>query len=86
VIALKVLIIVLGLLVLLLTVRLGVDIGYDDVGLRVYARVSRFTFCIYPTPKQASKKPKKQKSKSVSPCFSITTAYLTVLNYPRSLR
>lgn len=63
-IALKILMLVLAALVLLLTVRLGVDIGYDAGGLRVYARVSRFTFCIYPTQKQASKKSKKQKSKS----------------------
>ena len=40
-IALKILMLVLAALVLLLTVRLGVDIGYDAGGLRVYARVSR---------------------------------------------
>ena len=58
-IVLKVLIIVLAALALLLTVRIGADVGYDETGLHIYARVSRFTVCLYPTTKE--KKPKKQK-------------------------
>lgn len=60
-IALKVLIIVLAVLILLLTVRIGGDIGYDARGLRVYARISRLTVCLYPSGKE--KKPKQKKSK-----------------------
>lgn len=71
-IALKILMIVLALLALLLTVRIGADIGYDEKGLRVYARVSRFTLCLYPaakkhTPKKAKKqKPKTKKSEKLN--------------------
>ena len=64
-IALKILMLVLALLALLLTVRVGGDIAYDAGGLRVYARVSRFTVCLYPTKKEkAPKKRKKTKSRT----------------------
>lgn len=61
-IVLKILICILVLFVLLLSLRVGVDAGYDQNGLRVYARVSRFTLCLYPTNKEP--KPKKQKAKT----------------------
>ena len=64
-IALKILMIVLVLLALVLTVRIGGDISYDEAVLRVYARVSRFTICLYPSqkekPQKKSKKPKAKK-------------------------
>ncbi len=61
---LKVLIMVLALVALLLTVRIGADVGYDEAGLRVYARVSRFTICLYPSVKEKkTKKPKNPKRK-----------------------
>ncbi len=64
-IALKVLMIVLAVLALLLTIRIGADVGYDETGLRVYARVSRFTVCLYPSGKEkVKKKPKKQRHKT----------------------
>ena len=61
---LNVLIIVLVLLALLLTVRIGADIGYDETGLRVYARVSRFTVCLYPRSQKKPNKRKKSKNKT----------------------
>lgn len=61
---LNVLIIVLAVLVLLLTVRIGADIGYDETGLRVYARISRFTVCLYPSKIEKQHKKKKTKRKS----------------------
>ena len=60
-IVLKILVIVLVLLTVLLSVRIGGDIGYDENGLRVYARVSGYTVCLYPSAKE--KKPKRKKSK-----------------------
>ena len=62
--ALNVLIIVLAVLALLLLVRVGVDVSYDKTGFRVYARVSRFTICMYPSQKETQPKKKKTKRKS----------------------
>ena len=69
---LYVLSIILVLFVLLLMVPIGVDVGYDDSGLRLYARVSCITIQVFPMKKKekkskAAKKPKKKKSKTSSP-------------------
>ena len=55
--------IVLAVLILLLSLPIGGDIGYDQDGLRVYARVSRFTLCLYPFSKEKSKKQTSAKPK-----------------------
>lgn len=63
-IALKVLIIVLAVLALMLTVRVGADVSYDETGLRVYVRISRFTICLFPSKKEKQPKKKKPKRKT----------------------
>lgn len=59
---LKVLIAVLVLLALLLSVPVGVDVGYNENGLRLFIRVWRFTFCVFPR-KPKGEKPSERKEK-----------------------
>lgn len=62
-IILKILIAIGILLLLLLTVPVGADVGYNENGLRVFIRVWRFTFCVYPNAPKENKKPKQKKQK-----------------------
>lgn len=67
------LIVLAGLLVLVLSLRVGVDVGYDGEGVRVLLRVSRWTFCLFPRDKTKPKKqpkPKQKKNRRYFFCFS----------------
>ena len=66
------LIVLLVLLVLALSLRVGVDVGYDGAGVRVLLRVSRWTFCLYPRDKTKPKKQRKPKQKKKQGKLDIT--------------
>lgn len=62
-IILKVLIVLLALLLLVLPLRVGADVGYDEGGVRVMLRVSRWTYCLFPREQTKPKKQRKPKEK-----------------------
>ena len=77
-IVLNVLIVILGLLLLLLLIPVGVDVGYNEDGLRVYARVSCVTIPLYPRKaSKKKKKPKKQETVQQAPEPQPTEAAAT---------
>ena len=66
------LIVLLVLLVLVLSLRVGVDVGYDGENVRVFLRVSRWTFCLFPREKTKPKKQRKPKQKKKQGKLDIT--------------
>ena len=71
-IILKVLIGLLALLLLVLCLRVGVDVGYDEGGIRVLLRISRWTFCLFPREKTKPKKQRKTKENKKQGKLDIT--------------
>ena len=57
------LIVLLALLLLVLSLRVGADVGYDEGGVRVMLRVSRWTYCLFPREQTKPKKQRKPKEK-----------------------
>ena len=54
------LIVILGLVLLLLLVPVGIDVGYNEDGLRVYGRISCCRIGFYPKKASVKKKSKKR--------------------------
>lgn len=59
--------VILAILVAILLLPVGVDLGYENGILHVSAKVSRFLVQIIPRPKKKPKKPKKEKAKKPKP-------------------
>lgn len=58
------LIIIVVLIAFILSIRLGVDIGYNDENLKVFVKASVLSFKIYPSERKEKKTDKKPKEKT----------------------
>jgi len=58
------LIIIAVLIALILSIRLGVDIGYNDEKLKIFVKASVFNFKIYPSERKEKKTENKSKEKT----------------------
>lgn len=65
------LIIIVVLIAFILSIRLGVDIGYNDENLKVFVKASVLSFKIYPSERKEKKTDKNPKEKQKSRMIKV---------------